>query len=126
MQYRNILHIDDDEDDREIFLTALRSVTNEINYIGIDSASSALQQLIHQTVRPDIIFLDLNMPEMNGQQFLLELCRNPGLKQIPVIVLSTSAHKPTIHLMKEIGAHDFITKPNSFDEFGRKLLSILS
>ncbi len=126
MRYANILHIDDDEDDQEIFLTALRRFTDVVGYTGLNSGQEALQKLTNRSLTPDIIFLDLNMPGMNGQQFLIELNKDSSLWNIPVVVLSTSAHKPTIHLMKELGAFDFITKPDNFDEFSKKLHQILS
>ncbi len=126
MQYQTILHIDDDEDDQEIFLTALHQITRDIQYRALDSAVDALEQLRIQKLTADLIFLDLNMPEMNGQQFLLELKKNELLKHIPVIILSTSAHKPTISLMKELGAHDFITKPDDFTELINQLRNVLT
>ena len=126
MPYHKILHIDDDEDDQEIFLTALGHITQEVEYTALDSAVEALQQLSNSKMTADLIFLDLNMPQMNGQQFLIELKKHEHLKQIPVIVLSTSAHAPTIELVKELGAHDFITKPDNFNEFIHTLRNILS
>ena len=120
-----ILHIDDDEDDQEIFLTALLEVTRNVIYSALGSAAAALKQLNANELKPDVIFLDLNMPEMNGQQFLVERNKYESLKRIPVIVLSTSAHKPTIQRVKELGAKDFITKPDSFEELINKLRLIL-
>jgi CheY-like chemotaxis protein len=125
MNYRRILHIDDDEDDQEIFQTALRQVTESIDYRPITSAVTALEQLLNKVLEADLIFLDLNLPEMNGQQFLTELKKHERLRGIPVIVLSTSAHAPTIKNIKELGAHDFITKPTNFKEFTQILKSIL-
>ncbi len=68
-----------------------------------------------------MIFLDLNMPVMSGQQFLIEIKKNSQLQNIPIIIFSTSSHIETIRLMKELGAHDFITKPNKYD----KLIDVL-
>jgi CheY-like chemotaxis protein len=116
MPYKNILLIDDDEDDQEIFLTALEKIDGSIHCIAIDDARSALDMLASQQLHPEIIFLDLNMPVMNGQQFLLEVKQQDLLKDIPVIVLSTSSHTPTIRLAKELGAVDFISKPGNFED----------
>ncbi len=125
MLYRKILHIDDDEDDQEIFVTALGQVNNKVEYTAHDNPAEALQQLEKKQINPDLIFLDLNMPVMNGQQFLVELKKRTSLKHIPVIILSTSSHIPTINLMKELGAMDFITKPDDFEELIYKLQAIL-
>jgi len=111
MPIQKVLHIDDDEDDQEIFSSALMQAGNDIDLKAIDNARIALQELSAEKLHPDLIFLDLNMPEMNGQQFLSEIKKNESLKHIPVIVLSTSSHRATIDLTKDRGAKDFITKP---------------
>jgi CheY-like chemotaxis protein len=126
MKYQYILHIDDDEEDQEIFLSALNEVPGNFNCIAISDATEALRQLEGKMMRPDVIFLDLNMPVMSGQQFLIELKKNSQLKTIPVVIFSTSSHSVTINLLKELGAHDFITKPERFDELVHILKSTLS
>ena len=67
---RHILHIDDDVEDHEIFYEALQQVNDRINYCALTDAREALTRLRTKEVKADVIFLDLNMPEMNGQQFL--------------------------------------------------------
>lgn len=125
MSYRNIMLIDDDVDDQEIFLTALETVSGSVKCIAISNAVDALQKLSAKQVVTELIFLDLNMPRMNGQQFLLEIKKNDDLKDIPIIILSTSSHPATIELTKELGAKDFITKPDKFDELTDILRSII-
>ncbi|MEP6738143.1 MAG: response regulator [Chryseolinea sp.] len=116
MPYRNIILIDDDEDDQEIFSTAVKQISHSIIYTFFFDASEALKALAKMEVAPDVIFLDLNIPVMNGQQFLELIKKNVGLKHIPVIIFTTSSDANTIRTTKELGAHDFITKPDSFDE----------
>jgi CheY-like chemotaxis protein len=113
MNYRKILLIDDDEDDQEIFMMAVNEVSKKAECVALSDASMALKKLENKEVVPDVIFLDLNMPIMNGQQFLVEIKKRDSLKNIPVIVFSTSFHQATIDLTKELGAKDFITKPNN-------------
>ena len=125
MNYRKILLVDDDADDQEIFLTALSQVTSDITCTAISSAVDALHKLTNKQISADVIFLDLNMPIMSGQQFLAEINKNPELKNIPVIIFSTSAHPPTIQLTKELGAKDFITKPDKYDDLIYILKTIL-
>jgi CheY-like chemotaxis protein len=119
-QYNQILLIDDD--DREIFLTALKRIERPIPCQALNDARLALDQLIQKKLHTDLIFLDLNMPVMNGQQFLIEIKRHPELKHIPIIILSTTSHQPTINLVMDLGAIDFITKPEEFTD----LVKILS
>jgi CheY-like chemotaxis protein len=125
MQYKKILLIDDDEDDQEIFLTAVTEVSEKTECLAISDATEALEKLSSESISPDVIFLDLNMPVMNGQQFLIEIKKRDRLKDIPVIVFSTSSHKATIELMKDLGAADFITKPDKYDELVKILSSRL-
>jgi CheY-like chemotaxis protein len=125
MAFSNILLIDDDDDDQEIFLAAMKDISNTFTCTVAFSAQIAFQQLLAGEMIPDIIFLDLNMPIMNGKQFLSELKKNEALNMIPVIILSTSAHSATIQETKELGARDFITKPASFKDFRNILQSIL-
>jgi CheY-like chemotaxis protein len=126
MSYQNVLLIDDDPDDREIFVSAMEIVSPVSTCIAIRSAAEAFDQLTQELVHPDIIFLDLNMPVMNGQQFLKEIKGNPGLAAIPVVVLSTSSHHGTIEVTKELGAQDFITKPDKFDQLVDRLQQIFT
>lgn len=126
MPYRNIVLIDDDEDDQEIFRTAVQDIAHSINCTTFFDASQALVKLGEMAVAPDVIFLDMNMPIMNGQQFLTLIKKNIELKNIPVIVFTTSSDPNTIRETKELGAHDFITKPASFGEVINLLRPLLS
>jgi len=125
MPYHNILLIDDDPDDHEIFLSALEMVSANVGFTGLKSAGEALQKLAAKNIIPDVIFLDLNMPLMNGQQFLQEIKKNEDLRAIPVIIYSTSSHSKIIQQTKELGADDFITKPDKLDDLRLILKSVI-
>ena len=124
MAYRNILLIDDDTDDQEIFLSAVEMVFDAVNCITFSNAKEALQQLVRRQIAADLIFLDLNMPVMSGQQFLAEFKKLD--LEIPIIILSTTANTATIRQTRELGAVDFITKPDKFDDLVVKLREILN
>ena len=108
--------IDDDEDDRELFQYALEDISFKTNYKTAESAKRALLMLEKKTVAPDFIFLDLNMPEMDGRECLRELKQNPKTKSIPVIIYTTSSEQQDIEETRELGALDFITKPSKVSE----------
>jgi CheY-like chemotaxis protein len=115
MAYKNILLVDDDMDDQEIFLTAVSQLSDMVDCTALSDATDALHKLGTGDIEPDVIFLDLNMPVMNGQQFLTAIKKNTTLSAIPVIIFSTSSDPATIALTRQLGASDFITKPSTFD-----------
>ncbi len=63
---------------------------------------------------PGLLLLDLKMPRVNGFDVLSWLARRPDLKHIPVVVLSSSSHEEDLQRAKDLGAHDFRTKPSDF------------
>ncbi|WP_114418610.1 response regulator [Marinospirillum perlucidum] len=70
-----------------------------------------------QAERPDLILLDLNMPRMNGQEFLREIKADEALKSIPVVVLTTSEAETDIQSSYHLGAAGFIVKPVDINDF---------
>jgi len=68
-------------------------------------------------VRPDVILLDLNMPRKDGREVLAEIKKDPDLKTIPVVVLTTSEDEQDILRSYELQASCFITKPVEFEKF---------
>ena len=67
--------------------------------------------------RPDLIFLDLNMPRMNGYEFLAEVKKNPKLDGIPIIVLTTSDAESDVIRSYKLGASSYIPKPVDMSKF---------
>lgn len=109
-----ILLIDGDRDDTELFVAALEKLKDSFHCDTSDSAVDALGQLQSGGLHPDIIFLDLNMPVMTGQDFLKAIKKDSLLRHIPVVVLSTASHSQAIEAAKALGAHQFIIKPHRF------------
>jgi CheY-like chemotaxis protein len=116
-----ILLVDDDEEDRQIFMDALDEIDPGISCITAGDGRAALRLLEEQPVLPDIIFLDLNMQGMDGWQFLGEKRKNSRFEAIPVVIYSTSSHVKDIKETKELGAAGFITKPVLFDDICLKV-----
>jgi CheY-like chemotaxis protein len=120
------LLIDDDVDDQEIFCTVLEAVAPACKCIPAGNGQVALDMLNAKKVSPHIIFLDLNMPLMNGLQFLHEVARLKILQNVPIVVLTTSADPGTRASMLESGAKAFITKPDSFSEWENVLRRVMA
>lgn len=116
MPYQRILLIDDDEDDQEIFLTAMAEIACPVTCTALSAADEALRQLLSGRLNPDLIFLDLNMPVINGARFLSEMRRYEALKAIPVILFSTSDHQVARRQIEKPEEVRFLTKPSRFDE----------
>jgi CheY-like chemotaxis protein len=125
ISFKNILHVDDDVCDHELFHEALKQISDTFHYVPVTDAREALDKLKIRKLNPDIVFLDLNMPKMNGREFLVEFKKCPGLGTIPVYIFSTSAHRETIESMKRLGAKDYITKPDTFGGLVDILSSVL-
>lgn len=124
MKYKNILQIDDDDDDCEFFHQALSSIS-EADYTSLHNPIEALHRLTAREINPDIIFLDINMPLMNGIEFLFEIKKRDIIKNIPVIIFSTSQTIQEKEIAQTLGAEDFLTKPVSFNELKNLLSQVI-
>lgn len=120
--FKKILLVDDDEDDQDIFSLALKTVSPGAAFFSEIDARQALDRLTAGDIVPDVIFLDLNIPLMGGVQFLEQVKQHERIKNIPVIIYSTSSLDATIKTTRTLGAAEFITKPDTFDD----LVKILS
>jgi CheY-like chemotaxis protein len=109
--------IDDDEDDRDIFLSVLTEIAPNVECLVGTNGHDGLTRLRNFSDLPKLIFLDLNMPLMDGKQFLIEIKKTDSLKNIPVVILSTSSDRDTIAQTRALGAIDFITKPDRYSEW---------
>lgn len=118
----NLFLVDDDEDDVDFFEQTVRAVNPQVYFSSAQNGQQALDRLRSaNVVQPDLIFLDLNMPLMDGKQCLKEIKSDPELSAIPVIIYTTSSQSRDIEETMMNGAVCFITKPASL----RELQSIL-
>ena len=118
---------DDDQDDVELFTEAVNEVDKSIQCHSAMDGEEALKKLMAMLPDlPDIIFLDLNMPRINGKQCLVEIKKTEKLNTVPVVIYSTSSIQHDIDETRELGAVYFLTKPASFGELCKELSSIIS
>ena len=107
-----ILLVDDDEDDRKLFVEAAAEVDTAITCITASDGEQALAYLADNTHGlPDYIFLDLRMPGLSGKECLEEIKKVPRLAGIPVIVYTTSRDLSDSVELKRLGAVHFMSKP---------------
>jgi len=126
MEKKIILLADDDLDDTEMFCEALVKVNKDIICHCAQNGKEALQILETLDVKPDLIFLDLNMPVMNGWECLDVIKNDERYKEIPVIMISTSSHKKDMDMASNLGCTGYFVKPNNFNDFKNILHSITS
>ncbi|HZV70789.1 MAG TPA: TonB-dependent receptor plug domain-containing protein [Saprospiraceae bacterium] len=121
--HKIVFLIDDDSDDQEIFSMALEKANDQTECRFANDGIHALAQInADEHFCPDYIFIDMNMPRMNGQQCLVEIKKIERLKNTPVYMYSTSADPERIEENKRLGAADFIIKPSSIQD----LINILA
>ena len=119
----HILMAEDDPDDRMLVAEAFeeKRVTNSLSFV--EDGEELLDYLNQRGKysdskrfpRPDMILLDLNMPRMDGREALKVIKADPGLRSIPVIVLTTSQAEQDVLMSYDLGASSFITKPVTFE-----------
>jgi CheY-like chemotaxis protein len=115
-----IVMADDDEDDRENTEEAFREHHLANDFFTVKDGEE-LMDFLHRrgqhanAPRPGLILLDLNMPKKDGREALKEIKSDPLLRQIPVVVLTTSREEEDILKTYDLGANSFISKPVGFD-----------
>lgn len=126
LQNQLLFLVDDDIDDHEIFKSALAKVDEDLALLTATNGYEALDVLSTASILPDYIFVDLNMPRMGGLQFLKEIKQTDTLKNIPVIIYTTSSNPADIAKTKQLGAMSFVTKPSRFSELCNLLQSLIT
>ena len=111
----HVLYADDDSDDRYLFLEGIKESGVNCKALLFENGFRLLEYLKDISIpKPDIIFLDVNMPLMNGRVCLSQIKQHPVLRDTPVIMLSTSVYEAQSLL--EQGASYFFSKSNFFKE----------
>jgi len=119
----NILLADDDPDDRLFFRKALKEIPILTNLNMVNNGEELMDYLTANTEnQPDVIFLDLSMPRKTGYECLIEIKEDEKLKNIPVIMFSTSfthgvgLEESLMSTLSKMGAQNYIRKPSDFEK----------
>jgi CheY-like chemotaxis protein len=121
-----ILVVEDDEADRSLITDALRRNPNVSAIYATDAPDQALVDLERGRLRPSLILLDINMPRLNGFQFLEGLRRIPAMQETAVVVLTTSALARDVKEACTSGVSLYIVKPDSHAELKSRLGSVVN
>jgi len=121
----NVVMADDDSDDRYMFMNAFKELTLDIHTHIVENGLELIQYLKTATQIPDIIFLDLNMPLMNGFECLKTLKQDHQYETCCFVIFSTSSRQQDIDETFLLGANIYLTKPESFNELKDLLYKVI-
>lgn len=111
----NILLADDDIDDCHFFKEALEALPQTTRLTTVNNGDDLMDYLAENIEKlPHVLFLDINMPRKNGFECLSEIKANESLKDLPVVMYSTSGSKDKINVLFNTGADVYIRKPSNF------------
>jgi len=117
--------VDDDSDDQMLFTEAIKHIDETIECELASDGKDAIKKLKGTETLPDAIFLDINMPVMDGRECFKQLKSDGKLKNVRVVMISTSNNEAEIRSFENRGAA-YLVKPNSFDSLVASLRTYLS
>lgn len=128
-QELNILWVEDSYSDIMLINYALKESNFNHHVSFVNDGVEAIDYLFKQgkylnTSTPDIIILDLNIPKKSGREVLEEIKRHNSLRQIPVIIFSTSSNKSDILKAYDLNANSYLIKPDNYDELVLQMQSL--
>ncbi|MBG49756.1 MAG: response regulator [Pseudozobellia sp.] len=106
---------DDDSEDRELFMDALSQIPIRTKVIQFTNGIELMDRLFSDKTLPDIIFLDLFMPHMDGFDCLMDIRNFKKFSTIKIVVYSSTYQEREVKQLKADGANGYIQKPNSYN-----------
>jgi len=121
MAEKTVLIIEDEEDAAELFAEMMR--VSGFRVIKTSKSTPAISMMTED--KPDVVLLDIMMPEVSGLDILRQMRRDPNLANIPVIVLTAKSMPSDIKNGMEAGASTYLTKPVGFNDLKEAVESVL-
>jgi CheY-like chemotaxis protein len=121
---KQVFLVEDSPDHAFLIKRAILATFQDLEFQWAIDGEEAINLIVHNGLRPDLILLDIKMPRMNGFEVLEILKSNDETKLIPIVILSTSANKKDVSLAYSLGTNCYIAKPVEIVEFQTKLRSI--
>jgi len=125
-QVLKILLIEDDMIEIMKFNRTISKLKLKHKIVESNNGEDALKLLSEKDNLPDIILLDLNMPKVNGIEFLNILKNDESLKYIPTVILTTSSNQKDLHKCFKIGVSGYILKPLKYEDYVDIINKVLS
>lgn len=121
----NILFIEDDEIESMKLQRTVSKLGKRHSIINARNGEEALEHLKDPNALPDLILLDLNMPRMDGIEFLSHLKKDESLKYLPTVILTTSRNRADLLECYRIGIAGYVIKPLKYEEYETKLKRVM-
>lgn len=125
MKKKNFMIIDDDADDRFFFKEALTTIPGSEKFMEANGCEEAIELLKTTEQLPHFIFLDINMPRLDGQECLRQLKKDAKLKHIPVVIYSTSFSEESIGEFYTLGASNYLKKPTDISKLPNQIIDVI-
>jgi len=122
----HLLLADDDKDDCLFFQDALDELSLVASFKAVYDGEQLMNFLLKESTLPTVLFLDLNMPRKNGFECLIEIKSNEKLKELPVVIYSTSYDTEMISKLYSNGAQYYIRKPSEYSKLKQVIKHALS
>ncbi|MCW3075954.1 MAG: response regulator [Bacteroidetes bacterium] len=127
-----IILVEDNPDDAALTKRAFKNNKISNSFIHLKNGEEALEFIFEGatyedkkfSTKPKIILLDLKMPKVNGMEVLEKIKSHPDTKDIPVVVLTSSAEDPDIKRCYDLGANSYIVKPVEFEKFTKTVVDL--
>ncbi|HLP19444.1 MAG TPA: response regulator [Chitinophagales bacterium] len=123
----NVLLADDDEDDRMLFAEAVAELPLNLKFTTVNDGEALMRFLVQcNGALPCVLFMDLNMPRKNGFECLKEIKRHEHLKQLSVVIYSTSYETGIVDQLRQEGAQYYLRKPSQFEQLKQVIYDTLT
>jgi len=122
----HILLVEDDRIERLKFLKVVNKSAVESQVFEVENGEEAMEYLLQSSKLPSIVVLDLNMPKMNGIEFLSKLKKHEKLKYLPAIVLTTSSNQKDLLECYKIGIAGYVLKPLRYDQYEIRVRTLIN
>ena len=121
----NIFYADDDQDDLDFFKLVIRKISNQYEVITHMDGHQLMDALEFPSPIPHLVFLDINMPKMNGLEVLKKLRASEKFRNLPVIMFSTTDDSAIVQQALELGASCYLPKPSGITELKESIEQLL-
>jgi CheY-like chemotaxis protein len=125
MKKITIFYVDDDQDDLDYFESAVSSIEKDVELYTHNHPEALLSALHNPPPHPHLLFVDLNMPGINGFEILENVRNSPKHQSLPVVIFSTSTDKNVIEKSKRLGASYYLPKPTNYSKLKQSIEHIL-